>query len=196
MNRAFNHMKTWDRTMLADLVKLAESKQKLRTITRALGRTGTSVVAKLQSIGMITRSDGYHRYTYKDGELFCTDHQLEETDRYMQMPLQEGELIPTVASLITQTTEQEQDMTTINIDKNSAVSVVTIDDNNGSNTVTYIYGKEAPTVSDDQIFQHIAELENQIEALSRIKTKPKKLTVKLEAMQNDIEALVTLVDER
>lgn len=63
-------------------------------------------------------------------------------------------------------------------------------------TLTLIGGINAATVSDDSIFHRIAQLESEIETLSAIKTKPKKLEAKIKGLQADIQALVKYVDER
>lgn len=60
----------------------------------------------------------------------------------------------------------------------------------------FIYGTLAENVSDETIFQHIADLESQIKKLEAIGNKPKKLTARIKALQDQITALITYCDER
>lgn len=61
---------------------------------------------------------------------------------------------------------------------------------------TFIAGADAAAMTDGQIFQKIAQLENEIAKLSAIKTKPKKLVSTIEKLQEDINLLVQYVDDR
>lgn len=63
-------------------------------------------------------------------------------------------------------------------------------------TKIFIFGTDASTMSDDQIVDRIFDIERQIETLQSVKNKPKKLVAKLQAMQDDIKALVEYVDGR
>ena len=63
-------------------------------------------------------------------------------------------------------------------------------------TKIFIFGTDASTMSDDQIVDRIFDIERQIETLQSVKNKPKKLVAKLNAMQDDIKALVEYVDSR
>lgn len=63
-------------------------------------------------------------------------------------------------------------------------------------TKIFIFGTDASTMSDDQIVDRIFDIERQIETLQSVKNKPKKLVAKLNAMQDDIKALVEYVDGR
>lgn len=61
---------------------------------------------------------------------------------------------------------------------------------------TFISGIDSKDVSDDAIFNKIANLENEITQLDKTAAKPKKLIAKIEALQADIAALVAFVDAR
>jgi hypothetical protein len=61
---------------------------------------------------------------------------------------------------------------------------------------TFIDNQDASRLSDDEIFSKIAALELQINQLSAISRKPKKLDEKIQKLQQDIEALVEYVDNR
>jgi len=78
---------------------------------------------------------------------------------------------------------KEQDMSTAN-------SVVAIE------TKTFVYGQEASTLTDDQIFGYIAKIEKEIDDLDKIKRKPKKLQAKIDQMKSDIDKLTEFVDNR
>jgi len=63
-------------------------------------------------------------------------------------------------------------------------------------TKTFIAGREASTLSDEQIFSLIADLESAADKLGKIRNKPKKLVANIEKMQADISKLVEYVDGR
>lgn len=63
-------------------------------------------------------------------------------------------------------------------------------------TKTYIFGQLAANVSDDQIFDQVANIEAQIEHLSKTQNKSNKLVAKIEALNADIKALNDFVDAR
>lgn len=63
-------------------------------------------------------------------------------------------------------------------------------------TQTLIYGIEASSVEDADVFKVIQELENEITNLKTIKTKSKTVTKKIEATQAEIDKLVELIDTR
>lgn len=60
----------------------------------------------------------------------------------------------------------------------------------------FIGGEDAARMSDEQIFNKIASLEDQITKASRILTRPKKLDKLVESIQADINKLVEFVDAR
>lgn len=62
--------------------------------------------------------------------------------------------------------------------------------------VTLIYGQDSRFVSDDQIFEHIKQIEDKINGLERIQNKPKKLSEKISGLKDDIKDLVEVVDNR
>ena len=59
-----------------------------------------------------------------------------------------------------------------------------------------IFGKEASTVTDEEIFDHIARLENEVKKLDTIENKPKSLVAKIQSLKADINALVEFSDSR
>lgn len=63
-------------------------------------------------------------------------------------------------------------------------------------TKTFITGVDAENQTDAQIFDIIANIEKNIEKLSAIKNKPKKLLAVIEQRQKDIDDLVAFVDAR
>lgn len=63
-------------------------------------------------------------------------------------------------------------------------------------TKTFIVGIDAANQSDAQIFEILAGLEADIEGLSTLKNKPKKLLAVIEQKQKDINDLVAFVDAR
>lgn len=79
-------------------------------------------------------------------------------------------------------TNKEEDMTT------NAAPII--------ETVTRILGRDASTMTDDQIFQLIARQEGEIAMLSGIKAKSKKLEARIAEIQSGIEKLVEYVDSR
>ena len=63
-------------------------------------------------------------------------------------------------------------------------------------TKTFIAGKDAKSMSDSEIFALIAELEADVDKLSLIRNKPKKLVASIEKTQAEIAKLVEYVDGR
>ena len=62
--------------------------------------------------------------------------------------------------------------------------------------ITFIKGKNAEMLTDNEIFSEIAKLEAQKAALNKIENKPKKLEAAIVKLQDDIQALVDYVDGR
>lgn len=63
-------------------------------------------------------------------------------------------------------------------------------------TKTFIAGIDATTLSDEQIFKHIAKLEGEVDKLKAIRTVSKKLQAAIAKMEEDLVALVDYVDNR
>jgi len=63
-------------------------------------------------------------------------------------------------------------------------------------TKTFIDNQDASRLSDDEIFSKIAALETQINNLSAISNRPKKLDAKIAQLKRDIQSLVDYVDNR
>lgn len=63
-------------------------------------------------------------------------------------------------------------------------------------TKTLIAGRDAKSMSDEEIFAFIGELEGQIAKLKLIRAQPKKLIKTIEQLDADIAKLVAYVDER
>lgn len=61
---------------------------------------------------------------------------------------------------------------------------------------TMIYGQDATTLTDNQIFEFIGKLENSIKRWDGIENKPKKLGAMITQMNLDVAALVAYVDGR
>lgn len=63
-------------------------------------------------------------------------------------------------------------------------------------TRVMIHGKFADTMTDTEIFQLIARLEQNVETLDKIKNKPKKLKNKIKEIEDSIQKLSEYVDGR
>ena len=63
-------------------------------------------------------------------------------------------------------------------------------------TKTFINGQNAAILTDEQIFQKIARLEQEIDKLKAIRAKSTKLEASIEAMEKDVADLVAYVDAR
>ncbi len=61
---------------------------------------------------------------------------------------------------------------------------------------TFVNGVDASTLSDDQVFKTIGNLEGEIAKLEAIQNKPKALTARIEKFKQDIQDPVDLLDER
>lgn len=61
---------------------------------------------------------------------------------------------------------------------------------------TYIYGREASTVSDDEIFHHIQNINDEVKKLEAFDTKPKKLEQRIDILKSNRDKLVKYVDSR
>lgn len=62
--------------------------------------------------------------------------------------------------------------------------------------VTYVFGKDADTVSDEDVFEHIRKIEDRIRSLEAIKQKPLALEKQIEALYLDIDLLVKFSNDR
>ncbi len=63
-------------------------------------------------------------------------------------------------------------------------------------TITFVYGKDVSTLTDDELFGFIARIESDMAKLEAIKRKPQKLIARLGEMEKEITKLVTLIDTR
>lgn len=61
---------------------------------------------------------------------------------------------------------------------------------------TYIFGKDADTVTVDDVFNHITRLEAEAAKYDSIKNKPKAIKAKVDALKAEIESLVKFSDEK
>lgn len=61
---------------------------------------------------------------------------------------------------------------------------------------TFIYGKDADTVTVDDVFNHITRLEAEAAKYDSIKNKPKAIKAKVDALKAEIESLVKFSDEK
>jgi hypothetical protein len=83
----------------------------------------------------------------------------------------------------TNTQQQENNMTQINNTK-------------ATQQVTYIFGREAANVTDQDIIQYIKSLETKISDLKAIKVTSVKITAMIAEHKKDIADLVALLDAR
>lgn len=63
-------------------------------------------------------------------------------------------------------------------------------------TKTFFNGADISTMTDDALFDNIQRAENEIQRLENIKTKPKRLTKKIEELQAGLKQLVEVLDSR
>ena len=75
-------------------------------------------------------------------------------------------------------------------------TIMKLSDQTAVESKTYIFGKLAEEVSNDNIFTHIQGLENEKAGYEEIKNKPTALTAKIAAIQASIDSLVELSDSR
>lgn len=61
---------------------------------------------------------------------------------------------------------------------------------------TYLNGKDAATISDDDLFNHIASIEMEADNLARIKTTSRKVIARINELREDAEKLATYIDNR
>ena len=59
-----------------------------------------------------------------------------------------------------------------------------------------IFGQDATTLSDDELIEAIRKVENQITSLESIKTKSSKIAARVEALKEQLEKIVTILDGR
>lgn len=94
----------------------------------------------------------------------------------------------TVALEVTTWVDQQQ----TNLERNTIMSAV--DTSKPVQTITYVYGTPAKDLTEQQLFDTISKLENEIKTLDTLETKPKKIVAKIEQLRADIKAIVDLVD--
>lgn len=63
-------------------------------------------------------------------------------------------------------------------------------------THTYVNGQRIDQISEELLFQTIANAEKEIERLNKLENKPAKIVRRIEEIKASIAALVTLIDER
>jgi len=63
-------------------------------------------------------------------------------------------------------------------------------------TKTFINGIDAAQLTDDQIFQRIANIEKKIDALTAIRAKSTKIQAAIASLEADVQSLVAFVDAR
>lgn len=63
-------------------------------------------------------------------------------------------------------------------------------------TKVYVSGNDASDLTDDQLFAQVATVEKEIERLDAIKTKPKKLEVRIAEMKSQLDELIKYIDSR
>lgn len=61
---------------------------------------------------------------------------------------------------------------------------------------TYINGADITLMTDDRLFEIIRQTEIEIESLSQIKRKPKRLQSKIKQLYKGLDTLITLLDSR
>ena len=59
-----------------------------------------------------------------------------------------------------------------------------------------IFGQDAETLSDDELIEVIRKVENQITSLESIKAKSSKIAARVEALKEQLEKIVTILDNR
>lgn len=192
----------WSRSEEERLMWLFERSRSLLDMAQESKRTGGAIIARLQAMKLITRNDQYRRYYKQNGEVFTDDRMIQNVNEIMSG---KKEYEPTKHDTATAFDAEPVPKTEIKpegelfmslINAQAAVSTVTVEQRGESVTATYIFGKPADQVDDDTIYNHIAELENKMENLGRIKNQPMTLKAKLKAVQAEINALVKVVDDR
>jgi len=62
--------------------------------------------------------------------------------------------------------------------------------------VTRVFGTDVDNLTDCNLIGMIADMESEIKILDQIEAKPKKLVAKIKAIQDNIKAIVKIIDER
>lgn len=63
-------------------------------------------------------------------------------------------------------------------------------------STTLIYGVDANSLTNDEMFEVIRDIENEIKTLDKIETKPKALAAKITSLERAVIELVRIVDAR
>lgn len=184
MNKLHNHGKVWTETDCKVMATYVRSAEPLRDVCLRMGRTGNSVTEQLRRMRVLYYDALQDAYLTRDGAMFATRREVDAVNEFMASNEPAGPLPKLGAPVVSpeSLTTQEQ---TMSADNSKAVD-----------NVTYVYGKDARTLSDDDIFRHIGDLEQQIKALCGIEAESKKLDAKIESLRADILALVNIVDNR
>lgn len=163
-----HHGEVWNDRQKHSLFAMFRQDADLDGMCRTLGRTRIAVLAKLVGLGLLTQCAG-GTYAYNEPR---PAYAYSGPDHFL-------EKCPTVSyQPITQPTEE-------NI---MATPVIEIK--------TFIAGQDASCLTDMQIFQRIGKMEETMETLKSIKSRPEKLKAHLHKMKEDIAALVAYVDGR
>lgn len=186
----FNNGRPWDLEQDLKIADMFTHGSSLPTICVTMGRSASSICSRLARLGYLKYNspEGYKRK--EDDSLYTTNAGMTDlTDaivsgKYTLETTSESVSLSYSGHATFKPTEKELTMNNF-VDNTKAVS-----------TVTYVYGQPVDSMSDDQIFNLIAKIEQEIESLSKIKAQSKKLEKKVASLKDDINKLVELVDNR
>ena len=163
------HGKVWTPAETQSLRKELRLGATLKQICESLERPAVGVLTKAVSHSYLERDIEADKYYYTDLTLSSPEHLDKTADADLESP----------EYFINPINEKGTEMSSIEIKH-----------------VTLINGVDITKLSDDQIFDTIAKLEQSIESLDRLKHRPKALERRIESLKTQIKTLVDFSDSR
>ena len=168
--RRANHGKIWTDDERTKLRLLFLAGCTLKEMCEELQRPAEGVISKLENRGLIRKS----------GAGNWGNQKYEISSAYVETVYAARQQRLKAKTTDSSTTEEP-----------------TMNDNTPTiETKTFIQGEDASNMTDAQIFNRIAKLEDEIDKLSKIKNQPKKLQALIQTKQDDINKLIEFVDAR
>jgi hypothetical protein len=193
--RRANHGKPWTREQLNQLEQLFLSGRGMQEICHAMQRPGNGILTRLVEFRFLRRVDqGDYTYVFRvtnwavgllprllSPDPLADDHLIDDAaESSLYLPPSVVASIDDIAEALSPTPEE-------NIMSKDTIEI---------STKTLINGQDINDFKDAQIYDLIAAQEAEIDRLSAIKTKPKKLMAEIEERQAGIAALVAHLDSK
>ena len=183
--------KTWEASEYLRLIGFFQRNHSLETICRFMERPAEGVVAKLVSLKLLLYSAANCAY-YRSVYVYILPKLFDDTGKYdcdSQIP--NSAVFRGVTSQDEAYNQAQQNLYAqlFNSKENEMLDIKV------TNKI-FINERSAETYSDEEIFELIRKLEDQVKSFEAIQNKPNKLTAQIETTKKQINDLVKYVDNR